>query len=351
MKTWRRLAVAASAATLAIATLPSPTWAKAPPRPSQPTPPAAGANGVTQLVESWALAPAGSATPDKPGNRPTLSYEVAPGTEVKDAVILFNYSNVQLTFRLYATDAFNNADGSFDLMPGDKKPKDAGSWVTLPQDNITVPAASQATLPISVKVPADARPGDHAGAVLASNAAQGSGADGKIVTLDRRTGSRMYIRVAGPLIPELAVEKVHTTYHPSLNPLGGSADVTYRIQNRGNVRLGVKQSVSVGGPFGLLTKRQHPKELPELLPGDGVTMKVTFNGVASSALAFTGISAIPVPVGGGAGKVASAHRGAITLAVPFSLLALAAVVWLLLLARRSALRHRRDSHVVGVPAR
>ena len=83
--------------------------------------------------------------------------------------------------------------------------------MTLPQDTITLEARQQATMPITVKVPITARPGDHAGAVLASSQAEGTGPDGKVITLDRRTGSRVYIRVAGPLTPELTVEKLRTT--------------------------------------------------------------------------------------------------------------------------------------------
>ncbi len=45
---------------------------------------------------------------------------------VEDAVTIFNYGNVQLTFRIYGTDARNNEDGQFDLLPGDDTPTAAG---------------------------------------------------------------------------------------------------------------------------------------------------------------------------------------------------------------------------------
>ena len=69
--------------------------------------------------------------------------------------------------------------------------------------------------------------------------------------LDRRTGTRLLIRVNGPLTAELAVTDVSTDYSPALNPLAGSATVTYVVENRGNTRLGGTATAAVGGPFGI----------------------------------------------------------------------------------------------------
>src|SRR5262245_27067586 len=67
---------------------------------------AAQADDGTPSIQSWALAPSG-ADPGEPSSRPNLSYETAPGAEIQDSVTLWNYGNTQLTFRIYATDAFN----------------------------------------------------------------------------------------------------------------------------------------------------------------------------------------------------------------------------------------------------
>lgn len=342
MTRWRRSSLSMAAATMvALATGPA-GWAQSAPPPTPPlTIPAdeaAPADGV--VVHSWALAPAGSGDPEQPGNRPNLSYQAAPGSEIADELTLFNLSNVQLTFRLYATDAFNNEDGAFDVLPFAKKPKDVGTWVTLPQANITLDARTQATFPMTVKVPANASPGDHVGAVLASSEAQGTGPDEKLVTLDRRTGPRLYIRVDGPLAPELTAERIRTSYRPSLNPLKGTATVSYRIENRGNVRLGGKQQVSIGGFMGVARKQKAPTDLPELLPGQGVSLQAEFDGVAATVLAVTKVAIDPVPVEGKALEPRS--RQAFTLAVPFTVLALLVGAWLLRRARLSYLRHASE---------
>ncbi len=299
------------------------------------------------VVNSWALAPSGD-DPSQPGTRTDLSYDATAGATIQDNVILFNYSNVPLTFRVYATDAFNNADGGFDLLAGDKKPTDVGTWVTLPQENITLLPGTQATMPIIVKVPAGASPGDHVGAVLASSQAQGTSRDNKVVTLDRRTGTRLYVRVAGPLEPELVVTRLKATYRPALNPLDGGAKVTYRVENRGNVRLGGMQQVSIAAPFGLAKKSKPAVKLPELLPGQGVTLEASFDGVMASGLAVTKVNLDVKPVAKDVGAVPSRSSRSLTAAVPLTAVVMILAAWLLRRARRSYRSHVGGQARVGV---
>jgi hypothetical protein len=300
------------------------------------------------VINSWSLAPSGSTDPGQPGNRPFLSYETTPGGVLEDSVTLYNYGNVAMTFRVYATDAFNNDDGQFDLLPGDQTPTDVGSWVTLPQANLTVPARSQASMPITVRVPEGASPGDHAGAILASSSVGGSGPDGKVVTLDRRTGARLYVRVAGPLVAGLAVEEVRSTYHPSLNPLGGRLEVTYRVENHGNVRLGAAAHVTAAGPLGLLGRRASPVDLPELLPGEGTDQTVTFTGVPATAVVTADVALEPATARGGDPEAQLEGAQARALAVPFSILAVGLVILLVRYAIGAARDHRSE-RLAGVP--
>lgn len=340
-------AIASAVAFVALAA--SPAGAKAAPKPTTPTTRVLPSNPSLPpaIVNSWALAPSGD-TPGQPGTRPDLSYELNPGTEVQDSVTLFNYSNTQLNFRIYATDAFNNADGQFDLLTGDKTPVDAGSWVKLPQANITVPALASAVLPITLKVPPDATPGDHAAAVLASSQAQGTGPDGKIVNLDRRTGSRVYVRVSGPLTPKLDIVRIHGVYHPALNPLSGSLDVTYTVRNRGNERLAAAQKLVLKAPFGIGLDKATPANLPELLPGNSVTLHARFNGVPATALVLDGISLQPVAAQGtSSANPAARGRTGRVLAVPWTVLAVLAAVGLVLYARKAYLRHQQTDVGVG----
>ncbi len=306
----------------------------------QPVDPSQPADqGPVEVVHSWALAPAGSLDSNEAGNRPELSYEAAPGSVIEDAITVFNLGNVPLTFRVYATDAFNNEDGQFDILPGDDLPIDAGSWVSIEQENIYVEPGTQVTLPITVTIPADAAPGDHAAAIVASNVVTSDNEDGQVVNLDRRTGTRMYVRVSGPLSADLAVTDVQTTYSHALNSLSGEADVTFRIENRGNVRLSGTPTVSVSGPVGVGEQEVTLPDIAELLPGQDVTLTTKVKDVPALVVLSTTAGVTPTgSVDATLLKPTTAQDR--TFAPPISFLLVLLAVLFGLMAWRAYRRHR-----------
>lgn len=289
-----------------------------------------------EAVESWTLAPASSA--EEVGNRPNLSYTIAPGDTVTDAVTVYNLGNVPLVFRVYATDAFNNDDGTFALLAGDKPPVDVGTWLKVDQEAVSVPPRMQTTIPFTITVPRDAAPGDHVGAVLASSATLSNSGDGQTeLTVDRRTGTRLFVRVAGDLRTEFGITALETDYHHSVNSFGGSATVRFRVENRGNVRLSGTPLVEVGGPFGVLSKTVKMPKISELLPGEHADLSVEVADVPALFVNSTKVSIRPE--GDGVAEAPTSTASATQFAPPVTLLLLVLVVVLLLLARRS--RRRR----------
>jgi hypothetical protein len=242
-------------------------------------------------LNSWSLTPAG-ATPGQPSTRPSLSYTLDPGATVEDSITVWNYGDTQLTFRVYATDALNTSTGAFDLLPGDQSPQDVGSWVKIPQELVTVPARTSLTMPITVSVPTDATPGDHTAGVVAASKTPGRTTEGQHVVLDRRTGTRLYVRVNGPVRPSLVVENLSSKYHAALNPLDGELEVTYTIRNDGNVRLGARPRLEVGDLFGTVAQRPG-QPIPELLPGNAVTFTERFEGVSATLRVSTDVDVVP----------------------------------------------------------
>ncbi len=343
MSNWRRFAIAATATAVSLLVPAAATAGQAPGQADDDSPPVTIAEqivpggGPVEIVHSWALAPAGSEDPTEAGNRPNLSYVADAGAVIEDAVTLYNYGNEQLTFRVYATDAFNTADGQVGLLPGTESPTDVGSWITSAQEFVTVAPGGQATMPITLTIPDDATPGDHTGAVLASNEAQSAGPDGDTVKLDRRTGTRLFVRVNGPLNTELAVEGLSTSYHPALNPLDGSAQVTYRIANRGNVRLSGSSSVSISGPFGLGKVEGPAADFPELLPGSAVSITTDIDDVPSLGVVFTTVRLDPAD---DRAEVAVSSGNTVTFAPPIAVLLGLFALLFALLAIRSYGRHR-----------
>jgi hypothetical protein len=269
------------------------------PQPGQPSP-SDGSDASTpdqdpnnEFVESWTITPGGSADGTQPSNRPNLSYQVAPGTVIDDTVTVYNLGNLPMDFRVYATDAYNNEDGDFALLAGDEVPVDVGSWVTLGQEGIVLPPGKQATIPLTIKVPVDATPGDHVGGIVASNVAVSDNGDGQVVNVDRRTATRMYIQVNGELMRELAVTNLTTKYHQAVSPLGGSAGVSFRVENRGNVRLGGTPRITISGPLGVGKITLTLPSLTELLPGEDVTLHATLENAPALFLGSTKVQIIP----------------------------------------------------------
>lgn len=209
--------------------------------------------------------------------RQNYSYELVPGEQVEDAIVITNHGTEPLTLDLYAADGFTSASGQLDALPRAESSVALGTWVTPTTDQVEVPAAGSVEIAFTVTVPTDATPGDYAGAILTSlvHASAESGVD-----VDRRLGIRIHLRVAGELDPSLTVEDAHLTYAGTLDPTStGQAEVTYTVRNDGNTRLAAAQQVVVAGPFGLGSIELHPDDLPELLPGESWTVSVPVDGV------------------------------------------------------------------------
>lgn len=295
----RRLSPRVASRTVAIiglvAVLAAPSNAAAGPTPT-PVPSVTGTSSPARTnpgVVTFGLQPAsvvhGVGHPDA---RPYLYYVVTPGARVTDHLAILNYSTQKLRLNVYATDALNTSDGGFALLSASKKPTDAGSWLTLPRSggSFTVPARSinaagqqivgSVIVPVTLTVPIGASPGDHVGGIVASLDTLGTNSQGARVRLDQRVGTRLFIRVAGPLHPSLSVQHLAIVYHGTANPIGsGTARVSYTVRNTGNVKLGAHQKLVVSGWFGATGSGPKLADIPLLLPGNAVTIHQTLRGV------------------------------------------------------------------------
>jgi hypothetical protein len=263
---------------------------------SAATPPAAAhpAGRVTFGIE-----PASASGPD---GRPNFSFVVTPGAVLFDHAAVVNYSSIPLTLQVYATDATETAGGGFGLLLPTVKPTGAGAWISLPAGTSTVQVpAERATgpgfvvFPITVHVPASATPGDHSGGIIASLRTVGTNGSGQTVILNQRIASRVYIRVAGTLVPRLAITGLHATYSGTANPVGkGKVSVHYVVANTGNVNLAVRdQRVSVTG---LIDDSHHVKvsTIQLLLPGATVNESAVVTGEWPQFILHPTVSAVPL---------------------------------------------------------
>lgn len=226
---------------------------------------------------SWLVQPAGPL--GGADARSYFSYELEPGERIEDVIAVVNHSTTPLTLGVAGADAFTTPeDGSFGLAATAAEPRDVGAWVRTSVDEITVPARSRAEIPFALTVPDNATPGDHAGGVVTSFVSTIVGDDGSEVLFDARIAVRIYLHVPGDRHPVLTTDDVEVTFDTSPHRLRGTLTVEHTLANDGNVRLGVRESVRVTGPFGIAL-REASSQIDEVLPGGAVLRREVFTDV------------------------------------------------------------------------
>lgn len=298
--------------------------------------PAAGADDdVTWTVRT--------AANDFGSDRTGFTYAVDPGHAVGDALVVANHGDEPLDLAVYAADGFTTDAGQFDVLTAGTESAAVGAWLRTGTDAITVEPGGSVEVPFTVEVPEDATPGDYSGAVITSLTRPDDAAG---ISVDRRLGIRVDLRVGGDLRPSLAVEDVHLTYGGTANPAGtGDAGVTYTLHNTGNTVLNAQQTVAVAGPYGWFrVESGDVPPAPDLLPGESWDVTVPVDGVVPSVRLGATVSALPV-LTDAAGSTStlgvvtgSTHAWAVSwAAVAVLVLVVAAAV----LGRRLAVRRRR----------
>lgn len=230
---------------------------------------------------AWSVAPsAGGGTRPAEGGRPYFYAEGVPGTVLQDKVAVTNPGGRPLTVRLRGADADNTGTGALSLRT---RSTDTGAWITFARRTVRIPARTRAEVPFTVTVPIDATPGDHPGAVVAS-------AGG------RDTGVSVHLRVSGPTLSALTVERVR---------VAGGGRISYDLVNRGNTVLTPRLAVHAEGVFGNALDRR-ARNLPvELLPGRRVTLSEPW----TNAPALDSVRVrLTVTAGGGAHDEATATK-------------------------------------------
>ncbi|MFG1811202.1 WxL protein peptidoglycan domain-containing protein [Streptomyces sp. NPDC049040] len=285
--------------------------------------------------------------------RSSFGYSINPGGTIKDSMIVANHGTDPLTLTVYAADGFTTATGRLDLLTRDKKSAGVGAWSRPERDSVVVQPGKSADVPFAVTVPGNATPGDYVGGILTSlkqpDAAQG-------ITVDRRLGIKIALRVSGALKPALRVEDLHVGYSGTANPFGtGDASVTYTIHNTGNATLSARQAVSVAGPFGWLkADAKGVAASPALLPGETWKVKVPVHDVAPGFRLAATVTLTPLltDASGSTSALAQVTATAHGWAVPWALtllvvlLAAAAAGTLLIVRRaRARARLREDTRV------
>ena len=253
-------------------------------------------SGVAGAKKNVATFGTQTASASKPDNRGYFDFGAGAGGRIFDHVAIINYSTQTITLILRPVDAVNTPQGGFAALPINQRSTDIGTWIALPKADLTVvlPPRTDLIVPFEVEVPANASPGDHIGVLTATLVSSVVG-KGQKVTLLQTLGTRVFLRVSGPVHPSFAVKNVKVHYDGTLNPIGtGKAVISYTVTNTGNVALGGRQTVYVSGLFGSKEVAVRTQQIQLLLPGFSVNERITVSHVIPEILDRGHVSITPL---------------------------------------------------------
>jgi hypothetical protein len=223
--------------------------------------PAQAEDGAT-----WQVRPAAA----DGASRAAFELGMDPGASANDTVVVTNLGAEPLSLKVGAADIVTTPSGDVTIAAPDAEPL-AAAWVRLAVDHVDVAPQTSVEIPFSISPPANAEPGDYAVALMTSLTQQVDGEDGRAAMLETRVGARLYLRVLGELRADLRVEDLTVDRVAGWwNPLPAPVRTDLTVRNAGTVRMDATARVELTGPFGWHLGSSEPRELPQLLPGDGL---------------------------------------------------------------------------------
>ncbi|MEX0790147.1 MAG: peptidase [Actinomycetota bacterium] len=228
-------------------------------------------------VAQAAAAPAGSGSlgirlleDPAAGNDPrALLYiidHVAPGSRIDRRVEVSNSTRSTAQVSMYAS-AATIVEGSFIGSEG-RTANDLSTWTTVTPGTVALPANGKRMVDVSIRVPADAPPGEQYGVVWAEVSSDpGAGS----ITQVSRVGVRLYVSVGpgGAPAADFTIGSLTADRSPEGLPV-----VQASVENTGGRALDINGTLSLTNGPGGLSAGPFPAQLGNTLaPGDmqGVT--------------------------------------------------------------------------------
>ena len=275
-----------------------------------------------------------TASATKPDDRGIYLFGATPGGRIENHVAILNYSDQRATFLIRGTDAVNTPQGGFAALPINDRSHDLGAWIALPSSDLTVtlPPRTDLIIPFLIEVPANATPGDHVGVITATLVSSVVSKSGQRLKLLQTVGTRIFLRVSGPLRPSLTISGLAVHYEGPLNPIGtGKARVTFTVSNTGNIALGGLQTVYVSGLLGARSGDAGIPKLQLLLPGYSVRETVEVTDIFPEIRETAHVSIRPLYIAGSVAPSSGPFQASLSFwAIPWILIAIIVVLILLL---------------------
>jgi hypothetical protein len=208
---------------------------------------AGGAPAVAVRGGDFSLRPV-RAEDAPPRQRFYIVRTVEPGAQVGDRLVAENLTGAPLDLVVEAVDAVVNADGAFaPLAPGRRS--GAGAWIDVPAGTLHLDPHGSATVPIVIRVPPGAAPGEHFAAVTVRRPLRVAGTGG--IAVAERVAVRVYLTVGGAAVP---AEPAFDIAGFRFTGTGVAPAFDVDVANAGTVAVEPFGAVALDGPRRLRTE-------------------------------------------------------------------------------------------------
>lgn len=171
------------------------------------------------LLSSTALAAGGGAgfslrpihsDPTEPSSRSYFIIDAAPGDVVKSEVLVSNNGTIQGSARIYPVDATTDQTSGATYSAENDARHGVGSWITLGEQEVTLKPGANRTVPFTIAIPPDARPGQHLGGLAVQNktVVKSTGGGAIHVNLQTRMVVAVQLNLAGPSFKSVTITNV-----------------------------------------------------------------------------------------------------------------------------------------------
>lgn len=242
---------------------------------------APAALGASQSA-SFSLSPV-HFDPHLEASRSYFIIRAVPGETITNSVLVSNVGGAAGSLALYPADATTGASSGAAYEGRAASRRDVGSWLSLGSSRLSLAAHSSRTVPITLHIPRNAKPGDHLGGIVAQNL-QLSGPSrqsGTVhVRIRRLTIAAVLVQIPGRTIAQLKLDGVRA---------GGGRGYQYvyvRLANTGNLMVKPHGRLLVVNRKGK-TIADVPLKLDYVLPRTSIDYPVLLPGVVLAPGRYT----------------------------------------------------------------
>lgn len=183
--------------------------------------------------------------PNNPRTQSIFIYNLDRGGSKTDQIVISNGSNEQTDIEVYPVDGVVTVTGDFTCRQQVEPKKDAGNWVKMSKNEVSLAPGASTKVDFTVNVPDKADVGEHNACLVVQrktdpNAAKQTGG----IQLQTRQAIRMAITIPGDIHRDISIDKFTAT------GTNGQQSYDIAIKNSGNVSADVDVRLKVRDMMG-----------------------------------------------------------------------------------------------------